>query len=60
MSKIFILIVVQIISIICINDEMKIYKNEMTLEMEKHVIVEALLITKHESDLNTIAKNLSN
>jgi hypothetical protein len=55
-----ILTILQIIYVICFNDEIKIFKNEMTLEMEQHVIAEALLITKHESDLNTIAKKLSN
>jgi hypothetical protein len=58
--KLFFLIIFQLSFIFCVEQELKIHKNEMSEKMTIHVIAQALTLLETETNLNIIAKKLKN
>ena len=52
------LLLIQFIFINC-DENLKIYKNKLTADLEQHLIGKALLISETEMDLNLLSKMVS-
>jgi hypothetical protein len=59
-SKLLFLIIVKFSIINCIDEDIKIHRNSgMSVQMEHHVIAQALTLTENEIDMNIVSKKIS-